>query len=75
MTKLLDHEMGHQSGRVIRMVLAFGIQARGITLFTTFVSPFLWAGVLCHALNPIPTWLVKAAPFQGYQHNREATDA
>jgi predicted PurR-regulated permease PerM len=75
MTKLLDHEMGHQSWRVIRMVLAFGIRALGITLFTMFVSPFHWAGVLCHALNSVHTWLVKAAPFQGYQHNREATDA
>lgn len=53
MTERSDHKTGDQSGRVIRMVLAFSILALGIALFAPFVSPLLWAGVLCYALYPL----------------------
>jgi predicted PurR-regulated permease PerM len=59
MTELSDRETGDQPGRVIRMVLALGILALGIALFTPFVSPLLWAGVLCYALSPLYTRLVR----------------
>ncbi|HSA85887.1 MAG TPA: AI-2E family transporter [Nitrospira sp.] len=60
MIELSDHETRDQSGRVIRMVLAFGILALGIALFTPFVSPLLWAGVLSYALYPLYIRLVRA---------------
>jgi predicted PurR-regulated permease PerM len=42
------------------MVLALGILAMGIALFTPFVSPLLWAGVLCYAQYPLYIRLVRA---------------
>lgn len=60
MTELSDHETGDQSGRVIRMVLAFSILALGIALFAPFVAPLLWAGVLCYALYPLYRRMVRA---------------
>jgi predicted PurR-regulated permease PerM len=42
------------------MVLALGILALGIALFTPFMSPLLWAGVLCYTLYPLYIRLVRA---------------
>ncbi len=52
-------EMGDRSVWVIRMVLAAGILALGLAVFSPFISPLLWAGVLCYALYPLYTRLVR----------------
>jgi len=37
-----------------------------VGLLSPFVFPLRWAGVLCYALNPVYTWMVKATPSCGY---------
>ncbi len=54
-----SHESETQPGRVVRTLLAFGIVVLGFALFTPFLSPLLWAGVLCYALYPLYTRLVR----------------
>ena len=41
------------SGRLVRFVLAGGIAGLVLVVFSPFVSPLLWAGVLCYALYPL----------------------
>lgn len=45
---------------VTRTVLAAGVFALGAAVFAPFASPLLWAGVLCYALYPLYTRLVRA---------------
>jgi predicted PurR-regulated permease PerM len=49
------------------MVLTIGILTLSVAVLSPFVSPLLLAGVLCYALNPVYTWLVKAASSHGYE--------
>lgn len=60
MTEMSKQEAGGQTGRVIRIVLAVGLLALGLAVFSPFVSPLLWAAVLCYALYPLYTRLVRA---------------
>jgi predicted PurR-regulated permease PerM len=60
MTASSHHETGDRSGRVIRMVLVVGIFALALAVFSPFVSPLLWSAVLCYALYPLYTRLVRA---------------
>jgi len=55
-----DRQGGDLTGRAIRMALAAGIIAVGLAVFSPFVSPLLWAGVLCYALYPLYSRLVRA---------------
>lgn len=60
----MTHE-SHREGRdwterVVRTVLAVGILALGLGLFSPFVSPFLWAAVLSYAMYPLYTGLRRA---------------
>lgn len=48
------------SGRLVRTVLASGIAGMVLVVFSPFVSPLLWAGVLCYALYPLYRWMVRA---------------
>ncbi|MDO9116572.1 MAG: AI-2E family transporter [Nitrospira sp.] len=57
------HQLGRRggwAGRIVRLVLAGGIAALIVAIFTPFVSSLLWAGVLCYALYPLYTRLVLA---------------
>jgi predicted PurR-regulated permease PerM len=47
------------SGRLVRVLLAGGIAALVLAVFSPFVSPILWAGVLCYALYPPYRWVVR----------------
>jgi len=47
-------------GRVVRVVLAGGIAGLVLAVFSPFVSPLLWAGVLCYALYPLYVRLLSA---------------
>jgi predicted PurR-regulated permease PerM len=55
-----DRQGGDRTGRVIRTVLVAGILALGLAVFSPFVSPLLWAAVLCYALYPFYSRLVRA---------------
>ncbi|TKB84381.1 MAG: AI-2E family transporter [Nitrospira sp.] len=59
MKQSVNEELGDPTGRVIQIVLAVGILALGLTLFTPFISPLLWSGVLCYALYPLYVRLVR----------------
>ena len=61
MTQSVHDELGDPTGRVIQLVLAVGILALGLTLYTPFISPLLWSGVLCYALYPLYVRLVRIA--------------
>lgn len=45
-------------GRIVRLVLAGGIAGVIVVVFSPFLSPLLWAGVLCYALYPLYCRLV-----------------
>lgn len=47
-------------GRLVRVVLAGGIAGLVLVVFSPFVSPLLWAGVLCYALYPLYCRMVRA---------------
>ncbi len=48
------------AGRVVRLILAFAIAGTIVAVFSPFLSPVLWAGVLCYALYPLYRRLLKA---------------
>lgn len=48
------------AGRIVRVVLAGGIAGLVLAVFSPFVSPLLWAGVLCYALHPLYARLLSA---------------
>lgn len=48
------------AGRVVRLALVGSILGLGLAVFSPFVSPLLWAGVLCYALYPLYAKLVRA---------------
>lgn len=48
------------AGRLVRFALASGIAGLVLAVFSPFVSPLLWAGVLCYALYPLYSRLVRA---------------
>ena len=60
MTERSNHEAGDQTGRVVGMVLVAGIFTLGLAVFSPFVSPLLWSGVLCYALYPLYSRLLSA---------------
>lgn len=45
---------------VVHVALTIGILTLSVAVLSPFVSPLLWAGVLCYALNPAYVWLVTA---------------
>ena len=47
-------------GRIVRLVLAGGITGVIVAVFSPFLSPVLWAGVLCYALYPLYCRMVSA---------------
>jgi predicted PurR-regulated permease PerM len=60
---MADHQPAREeawAARVIRVVLAGGIAGLVLAVFSPFVSPLLWAGVLCYALYPLYRRLVLA---------------
>jgi predicted PurR-regulated permease PerM len=60
MTEVPNHEVRDRAGTIVRMVLVAGILALALAVFSPFVSPLLWAAVLCYALYPLYTRLVRA---------------
>lgn len=42
----------------MRIGLTVGIVALSLLLLSPFLSPVLWAGVLCYTLNPVYRWMV-----------------
>lgn len=60
MTRPLQNPMENQTVRTVRIVLTIGILTLSVALLSPFVSPLLWAGVLCYALNPVYVRLVRA---------------
>ena len=46
--------------RIVRLVLAGGLAGVIVVVFSPFLSPLLWAGVLCYALFPLYCRLVSA---------------
>lgn len=56
----VQRDTGDRSAWAVRMALAAGILALGFSVFRPFLSPLLWAGVLCYALYPLYTRLVRA---------------
>ncbi len=58
MTALGQKQNNSQTAGAVRIALAIGILMLGVAVLSPFVSPLLWAGVLCYALNPVYAWLV-----------------
>lgn len=48
-----------RSGWIVRLVLSVGVLALCLALFRPFVSPLLWAAVLCYSLYPAYNKLVR----------------
>lgn len=61
MIKLARGHADDRTARAVRVALTIGILVLSVALLSPFVSPLLWAGVLCYALNPVYVWLVKAS--------------
>jgi len=60
MAEISEHDLAARPGRVLRIIMATGMLALVLALFSPFVSPLLWASVLCYALYPLYTRLVQA---------------
>lgn len=60
MAIMTGNEEQARAAWVIRTVLAAGVLALSVAVFAPFASPVLWAGVLCYALYPLYTRLVRA---------------
>lgn len=61
MTKPVPGNAEDRTARAVRVALTIGILALSVALLSPFMSPLLWAGVLCYALNPVYVWLVTAS--------------
>ncbi len=61
MMKPLQGEMEHRILKTVRLVLTIGILILAAALLSPFLSPLLWAGVLCYALNPVYIWMVRVS--------------
>ena len=57
----LDAHSEDHTVRTVRLVLTIGLLLLGVALLSPFLSPLLWAAVLCYALNPVYTWLVRVS--------------
>jgi predicted PurR-regulated permease PerM len=59
MTEPANGTAEDQTARTVRIVLTVGILALSLVLFAPFLSPILWAAVLCYALYPLYRRLVR----------------
>jgi predicted PurR-regulated permease PerM len=53
------------TGRIVRLALAGGVAGLILAVFNPFVSPLLWAGVLCYVLYPMYVRLLSATGGRG----------
>jgi predicted PurR-regulated permease PerM len=60
MTEQQLEQGGEWAGRVARLLLACGVAGMMVAVFSPFLSPVLWAGVLCYALYPLYVRLLSA---------------
>jgi len=61
MTRLHQAPIDDRTIRTVRLVLAIGLLMLSVALLSPFLSPLLWAAVLCYALNPVYAWLVRVS--------------
>lgn len=61
MTEPVRESKDGRTAQAVRIGLTIGILALSLALLSPFLSPVLWAGVLCYTLNPIYRWMVRVS--------------
>ncbi|MCP9468910.1 MAG: AI-2E family transporter [Nitrospira sp.] len=59
MTEPVRESKDDRTAQAVRIGLTIGILALSLALLSPFLSPILWAGVLCYTLNPAYKWVVR----------------
>ncbi|MCP9443238.1 MAG: AI-2E family transporter [Nitrospira sp.] len=61
MTESAQPHKNERTAQAVRIGLTVGILAVSLLLLSPFLSPVLWAGVLCYTLNPVYGWMVRVS--------------